>query len=81
MATQAKEKAEGKTGFYEGQDSNTAESWGRGSAIQEVKQQQAEYDAKRQQRAENFKPREEDNNTFVRGTNLVKTKTEESRPT
>jgi len=33
LATQAKEKAEGKTSFYEGQESNTAESWGRGSAI------------------------------------------------
>lgn len=37
LATMAKEKAEGKATHYEGRESNTAESWGRGSGIQEAK--------------------------------------------
>lgn len=39
LETQAKLKAEGKGTSYEGAESNTPESWGRGSEIQNVKKQ------------------------------------------
>lgn len=40
LEKQAKERAEGKTSTYEGQDTN--DSWGRGSLIQETKKNVAE---------------------------------------
>lgn len=67
LEKQAKEKAEGKSITYDG-DSNTPEAWGKGTGIAEAKKAQAEYEARYQDR----RPREAENNAFVKGQNVVK---------
>ena len=47
LEVQAKEKAEGKSSGFTGQESDSKEAWGRGTQIAEAKKVAAEYDAKR----------------------------------
>lgn len=72
LEKQAQLKAEGKDTLYEGQESNTPESWGRGSAIAEAKKLSAQYDKQDMERNQRREQREPENNMFTRGSNVVK---------
>lgn len=77
LEKQAMLKAEGRDVVFEGQESNTAEAWGRGSGIAEAKKLAAEFDARNAERNQRKEQREPENNMFSRGVNVNKAEKKE----